>query len=341
MDLSVNHSTCRMDSSRWPSAWAGQRYNSFNRVLRETFSARVYKVALRTDFTCPNRDGRVAVGGCIYCNNAGHTPKGYHTGMSIRDQLEQGMEAVRRRHRAEKFIAYFQSYTNTYGSPGKLERLYQEALDTPGVVGLSIATRPDCVPEEVLDLISQIARGTYLWLELGLESMHENTLHWVNRGHGLREFLNAVERAKARALRLCTHLILGFPTEGRADILQTPSLLNRLGVDGVKLHNLHVIRHTALERLYRAGGMALLGRDEYVSLVVDFVERLAPEIVIHRLTGATYRELTVAPEWSINKIGLLNEIHRELDRRNSWQGKGRAEDPPASAAGREQTLGLR
>jgi radical SAM protein (TIGR01212 family) len=141
----------------------------------------------------------------------------------------------------------------------------------------------------------------------------------------LREFLNAVERAKTRALRLCTHLILGFPTESRADILQTPSLLNRLGVDGVKLHNLHVIRHTALERLYRAGGMALLGRDEYVSLVVDFVERLAPEIVIHRLTGATYRELTVAPEWSINKIGLLNEIHRELDRRNSWQGKGRAE----------------
>ncbi len=301
--------------------WSGKRYNSYRRVLRKTFQAKVHKVTLRADFTCPNRDGRVAVGGCIYCNNASHTPRAYHPGMSVREQLEQGMEALRRRHKAEQFIAYFQSYTNTYGSITKLERLYREALDCPGVVGLSVATRPDCVPDEVLDLLADISRHTYVWLELGLESMHEKTLQWVNRGHGLREFIDAVERSKARGLRLCIHIILGFPTESREEILQTPAFLNRMGIDGVKLHNLHVIKHTALEQIYRSGSFALLSRGAYVSLLVDFLERLAPEIVIHRLTGETYREITVAPEWSVNKIGLLNAIEEELERRDTWQGR--------------------
>ena len=206
------------------------------------------------------------------------------------------MEAARRRHKAERFIAYFQSYTNTYGPISKLERLYREALDCPGVVGLSVATRPDCVADEVLDLLEDISRHTYVWLELGLESMHEKTLRWVNRGHGLGEFIEAVERTKARGLRLCVHLILGFPTESREEILQTPLLLNRIGIDGVKLHNLHVIKHTALEEIYRSGAFSLMSREEYVSLLVEFLERLSPETTIHRLTGETYRELTVAPE---------------------------------------------
>ena len=304
--------------------WGGRRYNSFNRVLRNVFHARVHKVSLRLDFTCPNRDGRVTVGGCTYCNNAGHTPRGFLPGMSVREQLEQGAEAVRRRHRAEKFIAYFQSYTNTYGAVGKLEKLYREALDFPGVVGLAIATRPDCVPDEVLDLIADLARHTYLWLELGLESMYDKTLQWVNRGHGLREFLDAVERSKARGLRLCVHLILGFPTETRDEILKTPALLNHLGIDGVKLHNLHVIKHTVLEQLYLSGAFELLSRAAYVSLAVDFLERLAPEIVVHRLTGETYRDLTVAPAWSIDKMGALNAIQEELERRDAWQGKAYA-----------------
>src|SRR2546426_1115621 len=312
--------------------WGGRRYNSFGHLLRGTFRARVHKVTLRADFTCPNRDGRVAVGGCIYCNNASHTPRGYHPTMSIHEQLEQGMEAARRRHKAERFIAYFQSYTNTYGPISKLERLYREALDCPGVVGLSVATRPDCVADEVLDLLEDISRHTYVWLELGLESMHEKTLRWVNRGHGLGEFIEAVERTKARGLRLCVHLILGFPTESREEILQTPLLLNRIGVDGVKLHNLHVIKHTALEEIYRSGAFSLMSREEYVSLLVEFLERLSPETTIHRLTGETYRELTVAPEWSINKIGLLNTIQEELERRETWQGRVYLEsDGPQSA----------
>jgi uncharacterized protein len=301
--------------------WHGKRFNSYNRVLKDNFAMRVYKIGLRLGFTCPNRDGKVAVGGCTYCNNASHTPQDYRPRTSVTQQLEQGATAIRRRHKAEQFIAYFQSYTNTYDSVAKLEKFYREALDFPGVVGLAIATRPDCVPDEILDLIADLSHHTYLWLELGLESMDERTLRWVNRGHGLREFIDAVERSKRRDLRVCAHLILGFPGESRADILRTPGLFNRLAIDGVKLHNLHVIKGTVLEKFYSAGQFTLFSQGEYVSLVVDFLERLNPEIIVHRLTGETYRAITVAPEWSINKIGVHNAIYRELEARDSWQGQ--------------------
>lgn len=301
--------------------WRGKRFNSFNRVLRDTFHARVYKIGLRMDFTCPNRDGTVAVGGCIYCNNASHTPPNFRPRTSVTAQLEQGATAIYRRHKAEKFIAYFQSYTNTYDTIDKLERLYREALEFPGVVGLAIATRPDCLPDHVLDLLEDLSRKTYLWLELGLESMHDRTLAWANRGHGLREYLDAVERAKDCRLRICTHLILGFPGEKREDMLAAPFLLNRLAIDGVKLHNLHVIKHTPLEHLYHAGKVKLFSRDEYVNLVIDFLELLDPAIVIHRLSGETYRAITVAPEWSVDKIGVHNAIYQALESRDTWQGR--------------------
>ena len=301
--------------------WRGKRFNSINRVLRDAFHARVYKIGLRLDFTCPNRDGTVAVGGCIYCNNASHTPQDYRPRTSVTAQLEQGAIAVQKRHKAEKFIAYFQSYTNTYESALKLERLYREALEFPGVVGLAIATRPDCLPDDILDLLSDLSRHTYLWLELGLESMHDRTLAWVNRGHGLREYIDAVERAKDRDLQVCTHLILGFPGESRRDILQTPALFNRLAIDGVKLHNLHVIKNTFLEKLYYSGQVPLFSRDEYITLVVDFLERLNPDIVVHRLTGETYRAITVAPDWSIDKLGVHNAIFQALESRDTWQGR--------------------
>jgi len=301
--------------------WRGKRFNSYNRVLKDIFGARVYKIGLRMDFTCPNRDGTVAVGGCIYCNNASHTPEDFRPRASVTEQLIQGAAALQRRHRADRYIAYFQSYTNTYDSVTKLESLYREALAFPGVVGLAIATRPDCVGEGVLDLVQELARHTYFWLELGLESMHDRTLQWVNRGHGLREFIDAVARAKRRGLRVCTHLILGFPGESRDDMLGTTDLLNRLGIDGVKLHNLHVIKNTVLEKFYSAGDFALLSRREYVSLVADFLERLNPEMIVHRLTGETYRAITVAPDWSIDKLGVHNAIFRELEQRDAWQGR--------------------
>lgn len=301
--------------------WRGKRFNSINRVLKDTFRARVYKIGLRSDFTCPNRDGTVAVGGCIYCNNASHTPADYRPRASVTEQLEEGALALGKRHKAEKFIAYFQSYTNTYADRGKLEKLYREALDFPGVVGLAIATRPDCVPDNVLDLIADLARETYLWLELGLESMHDRTLNWVNRGHGLKDYTDTVERAKKRNLRICTHLIIGFPGEGRDEILATPPMFNRLGIDGIKLHNLHVIKNTVLERFYNLGQVPILNRDEYIELAIDFLELLRPDIIVHRLTGETYRAITVAPQWSVDKLGVHNAIFRALERRDTWQGK--------------------
>lgn len=311
--------------------WGTKRYNSFNRVLKETFNARVYKIGLRLDFTCPNRDGKVAVGGCTYCNNDSHTAADYRPRTSVTEQLEKGAAALGRRHKAEKFIPYFQSYSNTYDSVSRLERLYREALEFPGVVGLSIGTRPDCVPDDVLDLITDLSRQTYLWLELGLESMHDRTLKWVNRGHGLAEFIDAVERCKRRDLRVCTHLILGFPGETRADMLQTPALLNELGLDGIKLHNLHVIKNTALEKIYNAGGFSLFSQLEYASLVVDFLEQLSPRTIIHRLTGETYRTMTVAPDWSVNKIGVHNAIEHEMEQRDTWQGRYYRADAARSA----------
>jgi radical SAM protein (TIGR01212 family) len=289
-------------------------------VLRNTFATRVHKVGLRLDFTCPNRDGKVAFGGCIYCNNASHTPQDYLPGMSVTAQLDKGTAAIAKRHKAEKFIAYFQNYTNSYAPVTRLEKLYREALDYPGVVGLAIATRPDCVPEEVLELMGDLARHTYFWLELGLESIYDRTLRWVNRGHGLREFIDAVERSKRRGLRICAHLILGFPGESRADMLRAPLFCNEVGIDGVKLHNLHVIKNTVLEKYYRAGQISLFNQSEYVSLVVDFLELLKGDMIIHRLSGETYRAITVAPEWSVNKIGVHNAINRELEERDSWQG---------------------
>jgi hypothetical protein len=301
--------------------WRGKRFNSYNRILWERFGTRVYKIGLRLDFTCPNRDGTVAVGGCIYCNNASHTPQDYRPRTSVSAQLEKGAQAIRKRHQAEKFIAYFQSYTNTYDSAAKLEKLYREALDFPGIVGLAIATRPDCLPDDTLDLIAALSRQTYLWLELGLESMYDRTLAWVNRGHDLHAYIEAVGRAKQRNLRVCTHLILGFPGESRAEMLATSELLNRLNVDGVKLHNLHVIKNTVLEKLYHDGQVPLLSREQYVDLVIDFLERLNPDMIVHRLSGETYKAITVAPEWSVNKIGVHNAIYQTLENRDAWQGR--------------------
>jgi radical SAM protein (TIGR01212 family) len=315
------------------SRWRGKRFNSFNRVLRDRFSARVYKIGLRLDFTCPNRDGKVAVGGCIYCNNASHTPLNYQPRTSVTAQLAQGALALRKRHKAEKFIAYFQSYSNTYDSVAKLASLYREALDFPGVVGLATATRPDCLGDDILDLLGDLSQHTYLWLEVGLESMYDRTLAWVNRGHTLNDFIDAVERAKRRQLRICTHLILGFPGENRAEILATPALLNRLGIDGVKLHNLHVIKNTQLERFYRLGQVPLFSRDEYVDLMIDFVERLDPEMVVHRLSGEAQRAITVAPEWSVDKRGVHNAIVKAFDARDTWQGRFFSLDQDTIATG--------
>ncbi len=296
-----------------------KRYVTFTDHLRQTFACRVHKISIDAGFTCPNRDGAVAVGGCIYCNNASFSPGNRR--LSVAEQIEQAKEFLRKRYKAHKFIAYFQAYTNTYGDVRQLKGLYDEALACDDIVGLSVGTRPDCVPDAVLDLLADYASRRYVWLELGLESGHDQTLAFINRGHTVAAFDDAVRRAQARGLQLCAHVILGLPGESHADMLVTARHLADLHLDAVKLHNLHIVRHTVLEKMYHRGEVPLLNLDAYAALVADCLEILPPDMIIMRLMGDAPRDMLVAPSWSLQKQIVIQRIEQELDRRDSYQGK--------------------
>ncbi len=298
-----------------------RRYHAFSRFLRERFGGKVYRVTVDAGFTCPNVDGTVAVGGCVYCDNRSFSPNRRLPRVGIAEQLRRGTAVLRKLFRVERFIAYFQAATNTYAPVEKLRRLYDEALAYPQVIGLAVGTRPDAVPDEVLDLLTDYARRCYVCLELGLQSRHDRSLDWMNRGHHFDAFVDAVRRSQGRGLDLCTHVILGLPGEDRQDMLATADAVAALPLHGVKIHNLHVVRDTPLEQMYRAGAVRMLERAEYVGLVCDFLERLPPEMVIHRLTGDAPPDYLVAPAWCLDKPGLIRDIEAELERRASWQGK--------------------
>jgi hypothetical protein len=296
-----------------------QRYLSFTSHLRQQFGCKVHKVSIDAGFTCPNRDGRVAVGGCIYCHNTSFSPSNRR--LSVRAQIEQGKSFLRQRYGAQQFIAYFQAYTNTYGAVQDLKCLYDEALSCEDIVGLSIGTRPDCVSDEVLDVLAGYASQTYLWLELGLESGHDQTLAWLNRGHTVAAFDDAVRRAQLRHLRLCAHIILGLPGETPQDMLKTVQHLVDLRLDAVKLHHLHVVRHTVLEKMYQRGEVPLLSLEAYAALVADCLDLLPPQMIVMRLMGDAPRSMLVAPTWSQNKQAALQRIAAELEHRDAYQGK--------------------
>jgi radical SAM protein (TIGR01212 family) len=308
--------------ARTASTSPPQRYRNFTTHLRQTFGCRVHKVSIDAGFTCPNRDGSLAIGGCIYCNNTSFSPGNRR--LSVSEQLERGKRFLRRRYGAEKFIAYFQAYSNTYRDVPQLQALYDEALASEHVVGLSIGTRPDCVPDAVLDLLADYASRTYLWLELGLESGHDQTLVLLNRGHSVAAFDDAVHRAQQRQLQLCTHLILGLPNETPDAMYTTVRHVATLGLDAVKLHHLHVVRHTILEKMYQRGEVSLLSLEDYATLVVDCLELLPPEMIIMRLMGDAPPALLVAPTWSQHKQAALQRIEQELERRDTYQGKRHA-----------------
>jgi len=295
-------------------------YRDLNSYLRERFGARVQKVTLDAGLTCPNRDGRVGVGGCLYCNERGSGTGAWARGRSITVQLEEGMARLGRRYGASRFIAYFQSFCNTYAPVDTLRALYQEALAFPEVVGLSIGTRPDCLSPEILDLLAGLARERLVWLELGLQSAHDATLKRINRGHDVACFSQAVEAAAARGLELVAHVILGLPGEGPEEMAATARYLGGLPIQGVKIHLLYVVRGSGLEGLYRAGSYRVLEAGEYVGLVADFMELLPPHLVIHRVTGDPHREELVAPTWCLDKSRVLKDIREELARRGSRQG---------------------
>ena len=298
-----------------------KRYNDLNTYFRSLFACRVQKITIDAGLSCPYRDGTVSYGGCIYCNARGSGTGALSRGLSITEQLVLGKKALAQRYKAAKFMAYFQSFSNTYAPIDMLRRLYDEALAVEDIVGLSIGTRPDCVDEPVLALLQDYAQKYLVWLEYGLQSARDATLALINRGHDVQCFMDAVKATLNRQIKICAHVILGLPGETRNDMLHTAHTLASSGIDGLKLHLLYVIKRTRLENLYRRGGYRCLEQHEYVDLVCDFLECIPGHIIIQRLTGDPHPEELVAPQWSLKKSETLAQIQAELEKRDSWQGK--------------------
>ena len=298
-----------------------KRYNDLNTYLRAMFGCRVQKITIDAGFSCPNRDGTVATGGCIYCNDRGSGTGAHAQGLSITEQLLEGKARLAARYKAKKFIAYFQSFSNTYAPVATLKRLYDEALAVEEIVGLFIGTRPDCVDLTVLDLLAGYAADHLVVIEYGLQSAHDSTLALINRGHDAGCFKAAVRETHKKGLKVCAHVILGLPAETRQHAIATARFLGDLGIEAVKIHLLYVIKGTRLETLYRQGGYRCLSQEAYAGLVCDFLDHLPPRVIIQRLTGDPHPAELVAPGWALRKAETLNLIKEKLEQRRTWQGK--------------------
>lgn len=298
------------------------RFNSYGAYLRRRFGCRVSKVVVDGGFTCPNRDGTRGLDGCIFCDNRSFSPGGARQTVPIEEQLEAGIAYHRTRLGSRKFIVYFQKYSNTYGPVDKLRDLYCRALAHPDVVGLSIGTRPDCLSSEILDLLQEIARTRYVCLELGLQAMDDDILAHINRGHGVGDYLGALDAAAGRGFQICTHLIHGFPGETRELFLKTASLIAALPVDSLKIHQLHAVRGTKLAEMHERGAFVPLTHGDYVAAVCDFLELIPSRVTIQRLYGSAPVAIRVAPSWNLKNNAMWYSIVHELTRRGTWQGYG-------------------
>ncbi len=297
-----------------------KRYNDLNSYFRSLFGCRVQKITVDAGLFCPNRDGSLSTGGCIYCNARGSGTGAFGRGLSITDQLLQGKSSLSRRYKAKKFIAYFQSFSNTYAPLQTLKKLYDEALAVEDIVGLAIGTRPDCVGEPVLGLLQEYTSKYLIWIEYGLQSAKDKTLELINRGHDVQCFKDAVKSSLNRGIKICVHVILGLPGENRSDMMNTARTIADLGIDGIKLHLLYVVKGTRLETLYRQGEYTCLEQQEYVDLVCDFLERIPSGMIIQRLTGDPHPQELVAPQWALRKSETLTKIRDALEKRDSRQG---------------------
>ena len=300
-----------------------KRYNRFSDHLRNKFGTKVYKVTLDAGFTCPNRDGTISDEGCIFCDGGGSFSQLYPNNISIKEQLDLGITLSKEKYKAEKFLAYFQAFTNTYKPVNELKEIYDSALSHEDVIGINIGTRPDCVEDEKLDLIADYTKKYYTWLEFGLQSIHEKSLKFINRGHSFETFCKALKESRKRNINVCAHVILGLPNETKEDMLETARVLGDLGVNGVKIHLLCVLNNTRLVKLYYQGKIPMMEEDEYVETACDFLELLPPEVTIHRLAGNGLKPNMLAPAWLSKKFVVLNKIDKLLEERNSWQGSKR------------------
>jgi radical SAM protein (TIGR01212 family) len=296
-----------------------KRYNQFSAYLKNKFGAKVYKITIDAGFSCPNRDGTISTGGCIFCDEGGSFSQAHSNILPVEQQVEIGAKTLHDRFKAEKFMAYFQAYSNTYKPVNELEKIYKSSLTHPDIVGISVGTRPDCVDDEKLNLLSDISKDYYTWIEYGLQSIHDKTLKKINRGHDFNCFLKAYEASKEKGLNVCVHVIFGL-WETHDEILQTAEKLAQLKVDGVKIHMLCALKDTRLANLYEIGKIDFMSEDEYVNLVCDFLEILPPQTTIHRLAGNGLKKNLIAPRWLGAKLDCLNKIDRELIKRNSYQG---------------------
>lgn len=301
--------------------WDGKRYHSLSYHLRKKFGGKVFKIPLDAGFTCPNRDGTLGTGGCLFCSPKGSGDFAGSRNLTIPQQFEKIKTMMHRKWREGSYIAYFQAFSNTYADVTHLNELYSQAVKQPGVVGLAIATRPDCLPEEVLDLLSILNERIYLWVELGLQTIHPRTAHNLNLGYDYEQFYQALTKLRRLNIETVAHIILGLPGENRADMLATSEVVANLDLQGIKIHLLHLMQGTGLVKLYEQNKLRFLEKDEYINLVVDILEKLPKDMIIHRLTGDSPRELLIGPEWSLHKWEVLNAIDHEMAKRNTWQGK--------------------
>ncbi len=298
-----------------------KRYKTLNNYLRESFGEKVFKVSLDGGFDCPNRDGTVAHGGCTFCSVAGSGDFAGRRTDTITQQFAEIKTRMHQKWKAGKYIAYFQAFTNTHAPVAELREKYEQALAEENVVGLSIATRPDCLPDDVIEYLAELNHRTHLWVELGLQTIHEKTAKVINRAHSYDNYLEGVDKLRAHGIRVCSHIINGLPGETKEMMMETAQAVAKMDVQGIKIHLLHLLKGTPMVWQFERGQLQLLAKDEYVSLVCDQIELLPPEMIIHRITGDGPPDLLIGPMWSLKKWEVLNAIDAELAARNSCQGK--------------------
>ena len=298
-----------------------KRYHTLDYFYKNKFNSKVFKVSLNAGFTCPNRDGKVGVGGCIYCSNSGSGDFAGNPKDSLIKQFNDIKDIMLKKWESSKYIGYFQANTNTYASLDVLKEKYETILSLPNVIGLSIATRADSITEECMDYLEELSKRCFLTVELGLQTIHESTSILINRCHTLECFETTLKELRKRDINVVVHIINGLPYETKEMMLETVKYLNNLDIQGIKIHMLHIIKNTKLEELYKKEHFPVLTREEYVDIVCDQLELLRPEIVINRITGDPVKEDLIEPNWLLKKFCVLNEIDKELVRRDSYQGK--------------------
>lgn len=300
--------------------WGGRRYKSFDFMIKEKFGEKLYKLALDGGMSCPNRDGKISYGGCIFCSNGGSGDFAARLCGSVDEQLSRAKELVKNKYNGSGYIAYFQAYTNTYADVSYLEQLFEPIVEREDIKALSIATRPDCLPEDVVDLIERLNKIKPVWVELGLQTVSEKTAKLINRGYDLACYDDAIKKLRKTGAEIITHMIIGLPNETKNDILKTAEYIGKTA-DGIKLQLLHVLKNTRLAQMYFNKEFSVLTMEEYVSITADIISILPQNITIHRLTGDGKREELIAPLWSLEKMRVLNAINHELKARDLWQGK--------------------